>query len=507
MSRRPATSRPTPRAWIAGLAVAAVGMSACTAAGAYDEQARDRTAPLVRAAPPAPEPAQREAGRRPNVVLVTLDDMTHGDLAAMPQTRRIVREQGLTLTEGLAPTPICVPARASLLTGQYATNHGARTILGPRGGFAAFRDRNTLPVWLQRAGYATFFAGKYLNGYGEKDPTYVPPGWSSWHGAVDPTTYAFYGTDVNSNGTVHHRPEHQSDIVRADAGGFVERRARSKRPWFGWLNFVAPHHGGPQASPEAIYKTTVPAARHRGWFGGLRLPRDPAMLRGGEGAWGMPQLTPAERADLLRAHRLRRESLLSVDEAIGDLVRRLRATRQWRRTYLIITSDNGFLVGQHNRFGKLVAYDESVRVPMYVVGPGIPRGRRSATPATNPDLAVTIAAIAGARPGRVVDGVDLLPYWRSRQTYDRPVPLTAWAVEDGRRRLYTGVREGSLTFVRLPSGRRLLFDRTTDPGELRNRIRTRGYAAATRRMTRLERRYRDCAGATCPGEESFRPRD
>jgi arylsulfatase A-like enzyme len=78
----------------------------------------------------------------------------------------------------------------------------------------AFHDQNTLPVWLQAAGYHTGYVGKYLNGYGSvdinhdgvediNDQTYIPPGWNDWHGLVDPSTYRVYNYTINDNGTLH----------------------------------------------------------------------------------------------------------------------------------------------------------------------------------------------------------------------------------------------------------------------------------------------------------------
>ena len=102
---------------------------------------------------------------QPNVLVLTADDATVADLRSMPHTRRLLGEAGTTLTDMVAPTPLCVPARASLLTGQYAHNHGARGV-GADSGFGAFVPDDTLPVWLRDAGYSTGFVGKYLNEIG-----------------------------------------------------------------------------------------------------------------------------------------------------------------------------------------------------------------------------------------------------------------------------------------------------------------------------------------------------
>jgi arylsulfatase A-like enzyme len=496
-----------------GPAVAATAIGALAVTGLVHVSPVGAPAAAMRGQAEAPMGADavdaRAAAGKPNILMFTVDDMTVGDLSYLPNLNRLVVRKGTRLTQGTAPTPICVPARASLLTGQYAHNHGALTIEGAGGGFKSFRDRNTLPVWLRRAGYETYFSGKYLNGYGVDNPTYVPPGWTGWRGSVDMSTYGFYNTRYNINGKVVTRSAHNSDVLNGFTTQVIGSRAASRKPWFMWTNFVAPHHGGRHESddpPTNLLKTTMPAARDRNRFRHLDLPQDPEMWVGGGSPWARKSASGAFRAAVREANQQRIESLQSVDDAVGAAVRKLRRTGELRNTYIIFTSDNGFLVGHHNRDGKLVPFDRSLRIPMVVRGPGIPRGRTVSTPTTNPDIAVTIAAIAGARPGRAVDGVDMRSYWRSRTAYDRPVPIEAYPVKGGRTPMYTGIRYGQWTYVRLRDGKEVLFDRAKDPGELRNVVRWRRHAATLRELRRLHRTYRDCAGASCPKATTFVPR-
>ncbi|WP_134739761.1 sulfatase [Nocardioides sp. 503] len=505
-------SRPARKAAPA-IAVAAIGALAVTgvAYAGHDGTAdrRDASARGDARTPVAPPGADaRAAGAKPNILMFTVDDMTVGDLPYMPNLNRLVVRKGTRLTQGTAPTPICVPARASLLTGQYAHNHGALTINGAGGGFKSFKDGNTLPVWLHRAGYETYFSGKYLNGYGVNNPRYIPPGWTGWRGSVDMSTYGFYNTRYNINGKVVTRSAHNSDVLNGFTTDVIGSRTKSRKPWFMWTNFVAPHHGGAHESDDpslSLLKTTMPAARDRNTFRNLNLPRDPEMWVGGGSPWAPKSASKAFKAAVREANQQRIESLQSVDDAVGAAIRKLRRTGELKNTYVIFTSDNGFLVGHHNRDGKLVPFDRSLRVPMVIRGPGIPQGRTVATPTTNPDIAVTIAGIAGARPGRRVDGVDMLDYWRSTTTYDRPVPIEAYPVQGGRKRIYSGVRYGRWTYVRLPGGKEVLFDRRQDPGETHNVAGRRRNAATLKQLRRLERTYRDCAGATCPRESTFVP--
>ena len=93
--------------------------------------------------------------------------------------------------------PLCCPSRATLLTDQYAHNHGVLGNTPPFGGFDRLGASETLPAWLQRAGYYTAHIGKFLNGY-ENSAVGVPAGWSEWHGSE--RTYLFYGYELLEGG-------------------------------------------------------------------------------------------------------------------------------------------------------------------------------------------------------------------------------------------------------------------------------------------------------------------
>src|SRR5919202_6531958 len=143
------------------------------------------------------------AARRPNVLVLETDDQTFAEMAVLPTVRRLIGDEGVTFDSSFVTFSLCCPSRASLLTGQYPHNHGVRGNGPPLGGYYKLDSTNTLAVWLQRAGYYTVLVGKYLNGYGTRDPREIPPGWSEWHGSVDPSTYRYYNYTLNEGGTLH----------------------------------------------------------------------------------------------------------------------------------------------------------------------------------------------------------------------------------------------------------------------------------------------------------------
>jgi arylsulfatase A-like enzyme len=178
-------------------------------------------------------------------------------------------------------------------------------------------------------------------------------------------------------------------------------------------------------------------------------------------------------------------------------VRTLRQTGQLDNTYVVFTSDNGYVLGEHNLTGKLWYFREIVGVPMLVRGPGLPHGTKSAAPVTNADWAPTFAALAGATPARTVDGVNVLP-WLDQRAHTRVVPIEAYPVGGGRKPVYTGVLAGPWTYVEDGDGRGEAYYRKVDPWENHSLRQDPRYRSQVRELAALTERYADCAGDTCP---------
>ncbi|QNN52848.1 sulfatase family protein [Nocardioides mesophilus] len=371
--------------------------------------------------------------KRPNVVVVMADDMRTDDLRFMPSVRRLMGRTGLTFRNSFSPDPLCCPARASFLTGDYSHNHGVLSHAAPWG-FQAFDDHATLATALRGGGYRTAFVGKYLNGYGRMrskvtgGPSfrYVPAGWTDWIGAVERPpdsgyssggTYDYFHTLFNVNGRIDdtHKGQYQTNVLGTLARNLVTKYSRGRAPFFLYLSSVAPHHGGPSEAgdPMGIRSSgggtidLVTPARPD-WVKGrfdARLTRAPGLPADGGPAEADLSDKPrplrhkeepnrAERAGMLNAARQRAEALLVLDQEVGRLVTRLKRTDEWRNTVLVFTSDNGYFLGEHRiRQGKIKAYEPSLRVPFLVTGAGIPHGRRF-DPVTTVDLTATIADLA-----------------------------------------------------------------------------------------------------------------
>lgn len=467
---------------------------------------------------PTPPPGVTRRVERPNVLVVTIDDLATIDMPYLPRVRRLMEKGGVAFSDAIAPTPLCAPSRASLLSGQYAHNHGALSVNGPNGGYTAFAAHDTLATALQAAGYDTLFTGKYINGYGKDGTDHdVPQGWTDWRATVDPSTYRFFNPKLNVNGTLVRSKGYTTDVMTRHAQDMISAD-RGDKPWFAWVNYVAPHVGGPAGpgDPKKLYpgtaagkfETTVPDPKDRGHYRKVPLPLVPSSFPDGDPSVPAHAPANAQRFDALEKRALdvvyqrRIEAARSLDRAMGRLFRTLRRTGQLDRTLVIFHSDNGYAIGPHNMNGKRFHYDESLRIPLYMRGPGLPRGVVVDTAVTVPDLTATIFAATGVEAPRPLDGVDVLP-WIDAPTQVRVVPVAAWrAVGVGLTALgmYAGVRVGPWTYVEYRRGGVELYDRNADPYEIHNLADDPAHARVRAALASLTARYRDSGGETAPLE-------
>lgn len=454
--------------------------------------------------------AQDLPAKGPNVIVVMTDDMRLDDLAYMPNTLRLLADRGATFAQMISPYPLCCPARAELLTGQFSHNNGVQGNAWPRGGYYRLDNSNTLPVWLQASGYETAFMGKYLNQYGDRDPHEVPPGWDDWNGSVK-HIYNYDNLLANENGNlVSYRGIYQTDLFDQAEQQMVHDFAQSDRPFFLWMSYIAPHaecstRGVPRSIRRGCWHAPEPAVADRGTFNRLPPLHNPAINEkdmSDKGAFmrRLPLLSQHKMAveDADRIARI--QSLQSVDRAIAHLVATLRRTGEYKNTYIIFTSDNGIQLGEHRWRFKVLGYEPSVRVPLLIAGPGIPAGVVRHQQVSTVDLTATIADMTGTTPGLRQDGESLLPLATGHQPdgRNRVLPLEAGPLNNTSPGwLYRGVRTDRYTLLRWRNGDVELYDRRSDPYEVASVAGEQRYAGVQERLTRLLDRLETCVGSQC----------
>ena len=455
----------------------------CQAAG---DQRRQKRAGLRR---------KNARQKRPNVVLINTDDMNATDLFVMRHTLALLGAHGTTFRNSYVSYPLCCPSRATQLTGQYAHNHGVLTDQR----FTDLDSANTLAVWLKRAKYRTAMVGKYLNGYGVVDPRQVPPGWKQWFGLTGGTEQKRYGFKLNENGKVHNYPRKPANyidyVLGAKVNGLVKAWAPSPKPFFLYYNPNNPH--GEKGTPVWSTRDPEPAPRYLGHFGDIPAPQppnfdEPNVSDKPKQIRDIPRLTDQDKADIDRRYRGRLESLLSVDDEVKSIVNLVRKYGDKRKTFFIFTSDNGLELGAHRIEFKDYLYEEGDRVPLIIRGPGVPENTTRDQLVANIDLAPTIATITKARPGRVMDGIDLLPLTRDPNVANNRSILFESVDQD----IY-GVRRGPWSYNLYSNGDEELYNLDDDPYQLTSVDSDPGLASLKASLKADLERLRSCSGATC----------
>ncbi len=442
---------------------------------------------------------------RPNVVLILTDDMDLQALPYMPYLRRELIARGTSFKNAFVTDSVCGPSRVSILTGQYPHNHGVLDNKPPHGFQKWYREggeRSTVATWLRDVNYRTALTGKYLNFYPHpRNQTYVPPGWTDWYGLFFPEAY--YDFKMNENGKVIHfgtgAEDYQTDVLATRATAFIESVPTSQ-PFFLHLSTFAPHAPTYAADRhEHVFPDILPVRPPS--FNEEDMSDKPSWIR----SWPlMDEETIEKGVDEWFRNRVR--MLQAVDEAIAGIVALLEQRGQLDNTYLIFTSDNGFQHGAHRMdHGKGDAYEESIRVPLIVRGPGVPQNRELSHLVLNIDFAPTFAELAGREPPDWVDGRSLVPLLRP----DPPLPdawrsdflVEHWTKDSGEGVIpeYAALRSNEHLYVEYPNGERELYDMKVDPGQLQSLHES----AAPELLGRLAARLaalKSCRGETCREE-------
>ena len=359
------------------------------------------------------------------------DDQTVQSLRVMSNVKRLLAERGTTFTRSfrlsaVLPLPRELPHRAVRPqprrprerppAGGYAKldrlEHPARLAAGRRLPHDSHRQ---VPERLRRA----------------NDPLEIPPGWSEWHGSVDPSTYHVQRLHAqrgrNAGYDVRPLPDRR---LSAKAVDVIRRRAPLARPFFLWVAFLAPHQGGrPPRRPGRGHRRRRPRASPPGRVRLRAAAQTAELQRGGRlgQAAGHRGRAVSRRsvAAIRENYRLGLETLLAVDRAVTRIVAGLcRESGELGNTFVIFTSDNGCFHGEH----RIARARTSLR-PVHPCPAGRPGARRPGGTAAdervaNIDLAPTIVDAADAQAGRIMDGRSLLPFSPTRA--DR-LGATSWS--------------------------------------------------------------------------------
>ncbi|MCS6917922.1 MAG: sulfatase-like hydrolase/transferase [Chitinophagales bacterium] len=330
-----------------------------------------------------------------NVLLIIIDDARYDTYDVTggptffptPNISRIANE-GANFRLSFPVLSMCAPSRASIVTGVYPHVHGVTD--NPQNNIPDTITLTTLPQILKSYGYYNGLIGKW---HISETPQ---PGYDYW---LQCDKKDYFNAKWNYNGVYKKLAPHQTDITTDSAIRFIQRRPKDK-PFFLWLGYRVPH------TPY------VPRSADDGLFDGYDMPipsnyskyttNYPEFLYTCHSAPDTPKLVDNYRGYF--------ELLQGLETRIGDLWNTLQAEGIMDSTLIIFTSDNGYLMGEHDLLEKRLAYEESIKVPLFIRYPPLINAGKVIKKdlALNIDIAPTILDFAGIPQTYGMQGISLL---------------------------------------------------------------------------------------------------
>ncbi|RDW82570.1 arylsulfatase-1 [Coleophoma cylindrospora] len=376
--------------------------------------------------------ALKQGDSRPNIIVILTDDqdLHMQSVEYMPLLKKHMIDQGTYYKKHYCTTAICCPSRVTLWTGKNAHNTNVTDVHPPYGGFPKFvsegLNKNYLPVWLQEAGYSTFYTGKLFNAHNVQNwNSPHPAGWTSSDFLLDPFTYEYLNATFqrNQDEPVSHEGEYSTDVLAQKAFGLLEEAVDLGKPFFLTMAPIAPHSNvaaqqfpEPRSTPftaaelmQVKMTTPIPAQRHKDLFPGAKVPRtanfNPDKPSGVSWLKHLDQLSAEAVQYNDDYYRARLQALQAVDEMVDELFERLASYGLLENTYVIYTSDNGFHISQHRLPpGKECGFEEDINIPLIIRGPSIPVGGETDIVTAHTDIVPTIFKLAGIKPREDFDG-------------------------------------------------------------------------------------------------------
>ncbi|KAH7066826.1 arylsulfatase precursor [Paraphoma chrysanthemicola] len=476
---------------------------------------------------------------KPNFVFIITDDqdLLLDSVSYQQSVQKHFAQQGTWFKKHFCTVSLCCPSRVSFLTGKAAHNTNVTDVTAPYGGYPRFIEEGFndayLPVWLQEAGFNTYYTGKMMNGH--STTTYNNPRINGWNGSdflIDPGTYVFYNsTMVRNNETYRQLPgEYSTDLVAAAANGFLDNAIASHdatgRPFFLGVAPIAPHSETITNPRPARFLPPVPAKRHENLFLNATVPRTPGFNPSTPGTASyfktLRQLNASEIDYNDNWYRKRLQSLQAVDELIDGLIERLEARPDiLENTYLIYTTDNGFHISQHRLPpGKSCGIEEDVNIPFFVRGPGVGKNQTVEIPTSHTDIVPTLFELAGIPLREDFDGEPIPVTAEMQKTSEKSenINIEFWSTESNTfygipslpNNTYKTVRvigpSYDLSYTVWCTNEHELYDISTDPYQVTNLLSSSSYAHAvnTWSIPRLQSRLdallltlKRCKGVVC----------
>ncbi len=421
--------------------------------------------------------------KRPNVLLVFTDQQRFDTIAALgngvirtPNFDRLCRA-GTAFTSAYSPSPVCVPARASMLYGMYPchTHCYENQYPMPQEGARSIMDM------LRAAGYHTHGVGKChftpdphaLRGFMSRETQEEivgDPDRDDYHRFLRSSGFSHLTDPHGVRGEMYYVPQpaqmpaalHPTQWVGDRCTSFLEGRTGVSDPWFLFASFVHPHPPfAPPAPWHKLYRAPLmPLPNVPQDWESLLVHVNRIQNRYKYRDQGIDR-------NLVRCMKAYYYACISfIDFQLGRILDALEASGQADNTLVMFMSDHGEHLGDRNCFGKRSMHDSAARVPLVACLPGrFASAERCDTPVSLVDVLPTVMGAAGvdAAPAHR-DGIDLAATARGSHR-DRFVMSQLNHAGDA---VYMGLNARWKYIYSAPDSREFLFDRVSDPLETRN---------------------------------------
>jgi len=369
-------------------------------------------------------------GRRPNIVFLMTDDQRWDSFGCYgrPEFRTAhidqLADQGVIFDKAYHTVAICMPARATVFSGRYLSNHRVGFTYPYNLTFPKSDFEETYPVLLKKAGYRTGFVGKFG----------VPVTDEAFH-VIDrvrnydikehlgPYFDFFSGSGVHFNGDLAMWPEDEALAKIHDRGRpanertlktgdamirFLETQPKGE-PFCLSVSFYAVKNDSDRDMypPHVKEFEDVDFSVPENWSEGKNM-RLPPLLDNWRGV-GLHKARTSTPALYQRLVRRFATQGFTVDQQVGRLVKKLEEIGELDNTVIIYTADNGRFHGSHGLYDKAIHYDESMKAPLVVFDGRLEkgkRGRREDALISMVDMAPTILSLAGVEVPERMQGRD-----------------------------------------------------------------------------------------------------
>ena len=418
---------------------------------------------------------------KPNIVLIYTDDQSFNTIASLghpilktPNIDKLV-EEGVTFTnaynQGAWHGAVCVASRTMLNSGRFLWH--AREIEtrynDEKQTNASQRENMEAGFWaplLKTSGYKTYFSGKW---HVAVPPEKVFDRVDLIRGGMPPTVETSYNRPVEDSDDVWSPfdpnfkghwdgGQHWAEALAESSMKLIKEASQSEEPFFMYLAFNSPHD--PRQAPKEFVdrypeeEMDVPANF---------LPEYPYKdVMGCPASLRDEKLAPFPRTEFaVRVHRREYYAIIShMDVQIGRILEALEKSGKRDNTYIFLTSDNGLAIGSHGLFGKQSMFEHSMKVPLIVLGPGIPKNKCIETPVYLQDIVPTSLELAHVEKPEHIQFKTLMPLIRGETSRHYDAIYGAYTQQQRM------IRKDDFKLVIYPNGNIvLLFDLKSDPDE------------------------------------------